>query len=236
MYIVEGNVGVGKSSFLNLIKENIKEVEILTEPKENWTNQIFGQSLLGNFYKNPKRWAYTIETLAMICRAKDHLEEQKKNNPYIVIERSIYSGHYCFAINGYNSGYFTKIEWLIYNKWIDFLLHQKCKPPNGFIYLKAEPDICFKRVKKRNRVSEQKITLTYLKEIDKWHEKFLIEKKDIANNIKDIPVLILDCNQDFLENYENLQKHIAKVKDFFQKTQTFKKTWSSALLSQAINN
>ncbi|MBD3231450.1 hypothetical protein GF322_02190 [Candidatus Dependentiae bacterium] len=217
MYILEGNIGVGKSTFLKLIQTNLPEIQILTEPKDNWVNQIYGQSLLENFYKAPKRWAYTLETLAMICRSRDHLREQSNSNK-IIMERSIYSGHYCFAINGYKSGFFTPIEWSIYQKWVQFLLEQKCNPPKGFIYLKASPEICLARIKKRNRISEKKITLSYIKQLDQWHEKFLIKKEEVAENIKNVPVLILDCSQDFVQNQENLDKHLYKLNNFIEKT------------------
>ena len=218
MYIVEGNIGVGKSTFLTLVKQNLPEIEIHVEPKDNWTNQIYGQSLLENFYKDPKRWAYTLETLAMICRSRDHIKEQNTNNQKTIMERSIYSGHYCFSINGYHSGYFTQIEWEIYNKWVDFLLNYKCQPPHGFIYLRAEPQICFERIKKRNRISEKKLTLAYVKQIDHWHEKFLIQKDGVYQNLKPVPVLILDCNQSFLENTQNMHNHLVKVQNFIEKT------------------
>ena len=217
MYILEGNIGVGKSTFLKLIKENLPKVSILTEPKDNWTNQIYGQSLLENFYKDPKRWAYTLETLAMICRSRDHVREQTTSNN-IIMERSIYSGHYCFAMNDRQNGFFSAIEWGIYQKWVRFLLEQKCNPPKGFIYLKADTQICLSRVKKRNRISEKNIALSYIKQIEEWHEKFLIRKENIANSIKDVPVLILDCNQDFIENPDNLVKHLYKLNNFIEKT------------------
>ncbi|MFC1894388.1 deoxynucleoside kinase [Candidatus Dependentiae bacterium] len=218
MYIVEGNIGVGKSTFLTLMKKNLSEVKILTEPKDNWTNQIYGQSLLENFYKNPQRWAYTLETFAMMCRAKDHINEQADKSNNILVERSIYSGHYCFAQNGYESGFFSKIEWQVYNKWVEFLLHQKCDLPRGFIYLKADPEICYKRIQKRNRISEKKITLRYIKQIDTWHEKFLIQKEGIFEDLKKVPVLILDCSHDFIDIQANLHKHIVKLQNFFEKT------------------
>lgn len=213
MYILEGNIGVGKSTFLNKIKENIPKLEVLTEPVNNWANQIFGQSLLENFYKDSSRWAYTLENLAMLHRVKDHIEIQKKNNPNILMERSIYSGHYCFTKNSYQNGYLNEIEWKIYNKWADYLL-KSCNPPKGFIYLKASPEICMKRIKKRNRISEKKITLAYIRQIDEWHEKFLIKKENIKDNLKNIPVLTINCDIDFIENPQELTKHIKQVKEF----------------------
>lgn len=217
MYILEGNIGVGKSTFLNKVKENIPELEVLTEPVNNWTNQIFGQSLLENFYKDTSRWAYTLENLAMIHRVKDHIEIQQKGNQNILIERSIYSGHYCFTKNSYQNGHLTEIEWEIYNKWADHLL-KSCNPPKGFIYLKANPEICMNRIKKRNRISEKKITLAYIRQIDEWHEKFLTKKENIKDNLKDIPVLTINCDIDFIENPQELVKHIGKVKKFIAET------------------
>jgi deoxyadenosine/deoxycytidine kinase len=214
MYIVEGNIGVGKSTFLKLISQNLSGVKVLPEPTENWTGQVFGQSLLDNFYKDPKRWAYTLETLAMICRARDHIREQEKNLTNLVMERSIYSGHYCFALNGYQSGFFTDLEWKIYNEWVDFLLTKKCQAPLGFIYLKADPEMCMKRIQKRSRISETSISLDYIKQIHHWHEKFLIQKENLNENLKNVPVLVLDCNQDFVDNKQNLLQHIASLNVF----------------------
>ena len=35
-------------------------------------------------------------------------------------------------------------------------------------------------------------------------------------NIKDVPVLTLDCNQEFEDNPENMKKHLEKLHEFFQ--------------------
>jgi deoxyadenosine/deoxycytidine kinase len=213
MYILEGNIGVGKSTLLKKLKENLPELEVLTEPVNNWADQIFGQSLLENFYKETSRWAYTLENLAMIHRVKDHIEIQNKNNSNIVLERSIYSGHYCFARNSFQNGHLNQIEWEVYEKWINFL-HSNCQPPKGFIYLKANPETCISRIRKRNRLSEKSLTLAYIRQIDEWHEKFLMKKENLHKSLKSIPVLKIDCNLDFEDNPKILKSHLEKVKEF----------------------
>ncbi len=219
MYILEGNIGVGKSTFLNKVKKSIDNLEILTEPVNNWINQIFGQSLLENFYKDTSRWAYTLENLAMIHRVKDHIEIQNKQSQNILIERSIYSGQYCFAQNSFKNGHLTNTEWEIYKTWTNYLL-KTCNPPTGFIYLKATPEICMQRIRKRNRISEKKITLGYIRQIDEWHERFLTLKENIADNLKPVPVLTINCNQDFIEDENILAEHMEKVKKFIKSTPT----------------
>lgn len=219
MYILEGNIGVGKSTFLTLVEQYCPQLSAIPEPKENWATQATGQSLLGNFYQDPQRWAYTIETLAMICRVKDHLREQVNPNPNRIMERSVYSGHFCFAMNDNASGYLTNLEWDIYLKWVDFLVHRQCKPPLGFIYLRATPQVCFDRMKKRNRKGEEALSLDYMTKLGMWHEKFLFYKKGLPEHLKGVPVLVLDCNEDFVENRENTQKHLTKVAAFVRETQ-----------------
>ena len=231
MYILEGNIGAGKTTFLELLSQNIPEIKVHLEPKDNWTKKVFGNSLLSNFYEAPKRWSYTMETLTMISRAQHHLETQNNPNPFTITERSIYSGHYCFAVNGNENGFFTPIEWNIYNKWINFLINSKCQAPKGFIYLKASPEVCFSRIKKRNRLSEKEITLTYIKQIEKQHEKFLIEKQNIFESIKNVPVLVLNSDEDFIKNNQALEKHIYKVKNFLEETSMHPKTNKTAELN-----
>jgi deoxyadenosine/deoxycytidine kinase len=219
MYIVEGNIGVGKTTFLSLIKKHCPEIEIVPEPVEAWNKLEFGESLLDNFYKDTSRWAYTLETFTMMRRTKDHIGEQNNSNPNRLFERSIYSGHYCFAKNCYETGHLSALEWNIYNQWADFLIHKQCKPPLGFIYLKASPQICFERVKKRNRPSEKALTLAYIKQIEASHDKFLIEKKDVAPIIKQVPVLTLNCDKDFLDDEANMITHAKKLSMFLAQTQ-----------------
>lgn len=214
MFIVEGNIGAGKTTFLKLISQNFSHISVVFEPLHNWQNKVYGQSLLTNFYKEPKRWAYTMETLAMICRVQEHLKEQTNTNPFRLMERSIYSGHYCFAKNDYQNGFLSEMEWKVYLQWFDFLIPNHCKAPKGFIYLKVSPEIAYERIKKRKRLAEKNITLSYLKHINTCHEEFLISKKSVLEDIQKTPVLILDCNEEFESNLSQFENHAKAVEQF----------------------
>ena len=216
MYILEGNIGAGKSTFLKLITEHLPHINVAQEPVNNWQSHVHGQSLLANFYQKPQRWAFSMEVFAMICRVKEHLKDQQNYNPHRIIERSIYSGHYCFSLNGYENGFMTNLEWALYNEWFNFLITNKCKPPLGFIYLQTDPELAYKRLKKRNRLAEKKISLHYLKQIHYHHEQFLLNQNSIVDELKKVPVLVLDCNQEFEENEQLFKQHADKVITFME--------------------
>lgn len=217
MYIIEGNIGVGKSTFLSLIQNHLPTVQYTLEPVDTWANQNFGQSLLEQFYAAPHRWAYTIETLAMVSRSRDHVAVQNLH-PHHLVERSIYSGHYCFALNGKREGFFHTVEWDAYMQWVNFIINNKCKAPHGFIYLQADPNVCHARIAQRARAGETLIEKSYLENIHYWHERFLVEKNGVTQAIADVPVLVLDANIDFVQHPQQMKAHADKIAAFIERT------------------
>jgi deoxyguanosine kinase len=215
MYILEGTIGAGKSTFLKLLAQYLPDLTVKLEPVDIWQSQEHGQSLLTNFYENPTRWAYTLETFTMICRVQEHRRLQKALEP-IIIERSIYSGHYVFARNSYESGFLNNLEWHLYNQFFNFLT-SRCTIPQGFIYLQTSPEIAYERIKKRNRSSEISISLDYLHQLNHQHEKFLCQKEDILPSLKDVPVLIIDCNKEFELDIQQFKQHCSRIQEFIEK-------------------
>ena len=63
---LDGNIGSGKSTLVNIIKRFRPEYCMLDEPVNEW-NEIKdkdGVNLLENFYKDQQRWAYTFQNFA----------------------------------------------------------------------------------------------------------------------------------------------------------------------------
>lgn len=67
---LEGSIGSGKSTFLQILKEKLgDDLEIFAEPVEEWKNVgEGGDNLLNLFYEDPKRWAYTFQSYAFVSR------------------------------------------------------------------------------------------------------------------------------------------------------------------------
>jgi deoxyadenosine/deoxycytidine kinase len=214
MYIIEGNIGAGKSTLLRLLGQYLQNVNISLEPTDKWQDKIYGQSLLTNFYQQPKRWAYTFETLTLMSRINEHLVEKKDENKISIVERSIFSGYYCFAQNSYEQGFMTGLEWTLYQEWFNFFVNDSNLYPKGFIYLRTSPEVAHQRIKIRNRYAEKTISMGYLKQIHQKHENFLVAKEDVLPEIQSIPVLILDCDVEFEANKQKLTEHINAIREF----------------------
>ena len=219
MYILEGNIGTGKSTFLRMVGNKVAGVSVVPEPTEKWDQQKDKQqSLLANFYKDPKRWAYTMEGFTVACRIHKHIQQKITATGFKIFERSIYSGHYCFAKNSYKSGFMDNVEWEIYEQWFEFLVIPRNIKPKGFIYLKASPEVAFKRMQKRRRGSENVIPMSYIKQIHERHQEFLVLKENIIPALRDVPVLVLECDDEFEANPEVFKKHAEKLSQFLLET------------------
>lgn len=219
MYIIEGNIGSGKSTLLHIIAKHLPHTTVIQEPVEQWMiDTAKKESLLEKFYTNPSRWSYTMETATMFSRIKEHISTQNTTQRFKIMERSLYSGHYCFAKNGYLKGLMSPLEWKVYTEIFSFLLQKKCVLPRGFIYVYTPPEICFSRSQKRARKGEEIIPLTYFKEIHQQHELYLKEKKDIADQLKDIPVLTINASLEFEHDIELQKQHCRDIETFLLQT------------------
>lgn len=213
-FIIEGNIGAGKSTFLHMLKQYLN-VQIMLEPHEQWQNVGDGHNLLDLFYKDPRRWAYSFQSYAFISRIILQ-QEHARTNPYTIqiVERSVFSDRYCFALNAYELGYMNALEWKIYQEWFAWLVDTYLVKPDGFIYLRTDPTICYNRLKKRNRHEETGVSLEYITKLHQKHEQWLIDKKEVAPAIAQIPVLILSCDADFEQNKAEEERHVEQVGAF----------------------
>jgi deoxyadenosine/deoxycytidine kinase len=214
-FVLEGNVGAGKSTFLNMLQEKMN-IEILFEPTKKWQNVGDDGNLLDLFYKDTKRWAYTFQSYAFITRVEDVLKARMsgERSGILVSERSVYCDRFCFAKNCFEDGNMTALEWQIYKQWFVWLVDSYMQKPDAFIYLQVGPEVCYQRLTRRARSEEATVPLEYLQQLHQKHEDWLVYKKELDGKISDIPVLILDCNKDFENNREEQEKHIIRVQKF----------------------
>merc|ERR1711998_593781 len=176
---IEGNIGSGKSTILKLLKQNCdKSIIFIDEPVSEWQNikDSSGHNILELFYGNKKKYSFAFQILAYITRLRKILDVIKNNqNNVIIMERSIYTDKFVFAKMLYENGFIEEIEWKTYNYWFDTF--KSSTQLNGIIYVNTEPEICFQRIKKRNRNGESNITIDYLNECHQKHLNWINNEK-----------------------------------------------------------
>jgi len=177
---IEGNIGSGKSTVLEILqvyfKDN-KKVFFVDEPVSEWNNiKDGGKTILELFYENKEKYSFSFQILAYITRLRKLLDAiDDKSNEIIICERSIYSDKFVFAKMLYQQGYINEIEWQSYNYWFDTFKEKT--NVDSIIYINTEPTICFDRIKKRNRNGESNIPMEYLDHCHVLHQEWLHENK-----------------------------------------------------------
>jgi deoxyadenosine/deoxycytidine kinase len=203
---IEGNIGSGKSTILKeLEKMNYNESDVIFvhEPVSEWLNIKLGdKNALELFYENQKENSFWFQILAYITRLRNLLSilENNSKDKIIICERSIYTDKYVFAKMLYESGNINEMEWLTYSYWFDTF--KKQTKIDLILYVNTDPEECFNRIIKRNR----------LEEIDKISKEYLINCHDKHTewfNEKDMNTKIFRIDgKDTVENIMKIVKHI----------------------------
>ena len=207
---IEGNIGVGKSTFVRIIKQNIANSEIVDEPVSLWKGLVDsdGQNILGKFYSDIPRWAYSFQNLACITRMMK-IEEtiQTSDAKYIFLDRSLGTDKNVFEKMLYDNKQISEIEHQMYNLWCDFY-HKYIRPEfnNIIIYLRCTAETAKSRINKRGRKEEEAIGLDYLKDLRKYHEEWLMDEKKTN-------VIVIDCDREFESDLEYQREIIKQVED-----------------------
>ncbi|KAJ9513220.1 hypothetical protein QJQ45_029519 [Haematococcus lacustris] len=177
---VEGNISAGKSTFLRIIQNAASlqaKLQVVPEPVDKW--QDVGQqhvNLLGEFYKDPHRFAYTFQNYVFLTRVVQERDSYVQPAPCRVLERSVFSDRMVFVRAGHAAGYITDTELSIYDAWFDPVLTTlPTLVPHAFIYLRAQPETCHARLLRRGRQEENTVQLSYLQELHGRHEDWLYQ-------------------------------------------------------------
>lgn len=222
----DGNIGSGKSTIVKYFEENFEifckgknidyKVCFLPEPVSIWESikDEYDKNAIEKFYEDNEKYGFSFQMMAYISRLSLFKEAFKNEYDIIFTERSMFTDKNVFAKMLYDNKKINTIEYQIYNKWFDEFtgIIKDLKT----VYIRTDPSICDQRVKKRARSGEN-ISLDYLQDCHKYHDKWLNK----SDNLKSKNILIVDGNKD-ISRLENDQKNtyynelIIKVFQFIQ--------------------
>lgn len=204
---IEGNIGSGKSTLLAELQEIYStnpKIVFLKEPVDDWSEirDANGITMLEKFYANQERYSFPFQMMAFISRLsvlKKAMSEHR--NSIIITERSLYTDKCVFAKMLHDSRHIEDVNYQIYLKWFDEF--SKDFPVDQVVYVRADPEICQRRIKTRSRTGESTINLDYLQECHNYHDEFI-------NQLK-CNVISLDGNANIFEKEDILKTWIQLV-------------------------
>ena len=201
---IAGNIGVGKSTLVQLLSDRIGWEPVFEAVSEN--------PYLADFYEDMQRWSFQSQVYFLSRRLQQHYTLLQHPNS-IIQDRSVYEDAEIFARNLYQQEDMNERDWASYMdlyRTLTLLL----KPPDLVIYLKATVPTLRRRISHRGRDFERGIADEYLDRLNNLYDEW-------ANNFVLSPVLIIDTNNlDYIQYEEHLEKiwksieHRLQGKDF----------------------
>jgi len=217
---IDGNIGSGKSTFINNLKKKIidKNIIFIDEPVELWSKIcVNNTSILEAFYNDQIKYAFSFQMIALISRVKLLQEAIKKNpNAIIITERSLYSDKNIFAQMLYDEGKIDSYSFQIYKLWFNEYIKEL--PEHQFLYLYSDPKIVYNRIINRNRDGENNITYDYLINCNDYHERMFLDNSKLlakinmnydieSNNYNKLMIDTIDLLTNKLTKYQFINKY-----------------------------
>ncbi len=192
--VIEGNIGVGKTSLAKALSDKWGYRLLLEEFEEN--------PFLSQFYTDKEKYGLQTELRFMLDRFRQLNTALANNEPVIAdyfIEKSL-----IFAENTLSTSDLNLFKELYQ------ILFQKLKKPDLYVYLSADVNRLQTNIKRRNRRMETKISSEYLEKINKGYLKYVSAHKELNYIILDVSKL------DFMK----FSEHLAEIDCLIQKNRT----------------
>ena len=175
--VIDGIISAGKTTYISMLLTNLTKkgwkVTVVKEPVDKWKES----GLLQRFYQDPGRWGYHFQTKAFVDRVNENIAmyaahgTADTDHHVFILERSCFTD-ILFMELLHEAKLVDDMEMANYREWV--ALWGKVMPyePDLFIYLKPTVEVCMKRLKERNRVGEEGVSLAYQKSLQEKHDKF----------------------------------------------------------------
>jgi len=161
---VAGNIGVGKSTLVEMLCERLQWKPFFEPEAEN--------PYLPDFYKKMKRWAFHSQVFFLTHRLRIH--QQIIEHPNSVIQdRSVYEDAEIFAQNLFNQGHIRDRDFETYRDLYQ-VLSKFLPPPDLVVYLRASVPALKGRIERRGRLYEKGIKKEYLAQLNDLYETWVM--------------------------------------------------------------
>ena len=194
---VVGNIGVGKSTLVQMLCERLGWEPFFEGVVEN--------PYLADFYRDMQTWAFHSQVFFLSRRLRD-LRRLMDFPQTVVQDRSVYEDAEIFAKNLYRQGYISERDWTTYRELYQ-VLTELLPPPDLVVYLNASLPVLLQRIALRGRDYEKNIAPDYLARLNVLYDEWLAD-------FSLCPVLIVPADRlDFVANGAHLDLIAHKIQE-----------------------
>jgi len=191
--VIEGPIGVGKTSLARLLAKEFRARCILETPEEN--------PFLSRFYEDRKKYAFQAQLFFLLTRFQQQQDiTQIDLFNEVTISDYLFGKDRLFALLNLDEN-----EFGLYEK-IFHLLGGRIPTPDLVIFLQAKPEVLLKRIKSRNVPYEKGIDLDYLKRLAEAYNDFFF-------HYNQSPLLIINTSEiDFIKRKEDFDQLLHEIR------------------------
>ncbi len=191
--VVEGPIGVGKSSLTNIVAQRFEARRVMEVVEEN--------PFLASFYDDRAKYAFQTQMFFLLSRFQQQqaLFQQDLFSD-VTVSDYLFAKDRIFATLTLDPN-----ELALYERVFEALSPRVTKP-DLVIYLQARIDVLLARIKKRGREFERKFDPVYLDQLCKAYNDFFF-------HYTDTPLLVVNTSDiDFVNNTDDLDNLLGVVR------------------------
>ncbi|MBW2065785.1 MAG: deoxynucleoside kinase [Deltaproteobacteria bacterium] len=194
--VIEGPLGVGKTSLAMMLADKINAQTLMEDVDEN--------PFLINFYQNPRKYGFQAQIFFLLRRYNLAMElTQMDLFRRVVVSDYLFDKDRIFAKANLEDDEFWLYEQLFQ------ILKGRIPTPDLVIFLQARTEVLLERIRKRKRKYEKAISYKYLEKINQAFNDFFF-------HFSDCPLLVINASEiDFVnvpEDFEDLIRRIREMK------------------------
>jgi deoxyadenosine/deoxycytidine kinase len=192
---VAGNIGVGKSTLTAMLSERLSW--------EPFYEAVDDNPYLADFYQDMRQWSFHSQVFFLSRRLRHHRAILDRPGT-VVQDRSVYEDAEIFAENLFRQGQMTERDYRTYRELYE-AMGLFLPPPDLVVYLRASVPTLLKRIRKRGRDFERRVTAEYLEQLNRLYEEW-------AERFALCPVLTVPSdNLDFVQYNSHMELIATKV-------------------------